>query len=507
MRRWTLFAGWVAAILGLAGPAGAHIDWHNGAAYPAQHTRPTYRAGDCIKSIGHTASPTPDSMRLRARWRRSAPRDTPSARDRLPARDSIVHGPMAHGVVFFCPEQPEAAVTELRKIRADGFRLIEFASWCWTLPAPGSQLERTASAVLDWCDGNGVRFVLMHNIQFGSQGEGGGLDDAVTDPLRAERFLTDWLRVLRGHSSVHAVILGNEVGPVAGSQKTPRWWAAFTEAMRAAHGTIERLNAAWGTTFTSFEALQLPLAGSPGSVDLDAFATRVFGHFYGTLFDRVIRPALDPNGRRGLLVGCKCDGNPLIQRACESFSMICWDDVLSDYPQWRLKALGDVARATGKPVFNAELHLYHDSYAYAPSAAKSRYRYFLSAINNEWLTASFAWGQWTKPGAASVHAVTPGILADLDRLEPVMRRFTAEARPILHVLLCRNAAANDEEMQRLYSRMAGLGLQWEYVCPQDLPHLRSGTLFVPDRTGLSAPELQALLALPGGLAIVLAAPE
>ena len=72
--------------------------------------------------------------------------------------------PVAHGVIFFCPPRPDEAVAELQKIRDDGFNLVEFASWPWTLPKPGSSLETIATAVLDWCDVHEMRFFLMHNI-------------------------------------------------------------------------------------------------------------------------------------------------------------------------------------------------------------------------------------------------------------------------------------------------------------------------------------------------------
>ena len=151
---------------------------------------------------------------------------------------------LAPGVVFFCPEKPEAAVAELQKVQADGFSLIEFASWCWTLPTPGSDLEKRAQAVLGWCDAHNMSFFLMHNIQIGSAGEGGALDDAVEDPLRATKFLTDWVRVLKGHKCVTGIILGNEVGPVAGNPKdNPKWWAAFVADLKTRYKTVADLNA------------------------------------------------------------------------------------------------------------------------------------------------------------------------------------------------------------------------------------------------------------------------
>jgi hypothetical protein len=405
--------------------------------------------------------------------------------------------PPSPGVVFFAPSQPAAAVAELEKLHADGYSLIEFASWCWTLPKPGSPLEHTAGAVLDWCDDHDVRFVLMHNIQLGSRGEGGGLDDAATDPLRAGRFLTDWLRVLHGHRCVAGIILGNEVAPVTGNpHDTPRWWAGFLDDLRARHATIAALNAAWGTTFADFAAITPPAAGSPGDVDLQRYAVHVFDRFYGTLFEELCVPALGH-----LLYGAKAAGDPLLQRTCESFTTVCWDDALADYPQWRAKALGDVAALTGKPAFNAELHLYHDFYAYGGSPAKSRYRYLLSVLNGEQLNASFAWGQWTKPAAQAMHRATPGILADLARLAPALQAMAA-APAEMHVLLSGPTASDDAAAQRLYTEVAGLGRAWRYVCPQDISSIKGGLVVLPAGTRLAEEQWRGLAVVPPDVTLV-----
>jgi len=183
--------------------------------------------------------------------------------------------------------------------------------------------------------------------------------------------------------------------------------------------------------------------------------------------------------------------------------MICWDDGLSDYPQWRVKAMGDVSRLTGKPVFNSELHLYHDTYAYF-GRRPSRAIAISQCLNGEWTSASFAWGQWTKPQALEIHRATPAILADLLRLETPLRAFhkpapkgwgerpasghchprpgSRDARPTnrfevpvrdstnvgafheastqFHVVLSGPSAGDDPGMQRLYTEMANLGCGW-----------------------------------------------
>ncbi|MCL5096657.1 MAG: hypothetical protein M1608_03830 [Candidatus Omnitrophica bacterium] len=401
--------------------------------------------------------------------------------------------PFAHGVVFFCPPDGDSAIAELQKILADGYNLVEFASWPWTLPKPGGRLETTATAVLNWCDAHEMRFFLMHNIQYDN------LDGAYANPMGAAGLLTDWLRVLKGHPCAAGVILGNEVGPTPGSPgKNPKWWAGFITELKNRHTSIQSLNTAWETHYADFAEVMPPKAGSPGRVDYDRFAVTVFDRFYGALFRQVCEPAL---GR--LLYAPKTSGDPLLQRACESFSMICWDDALSDYPQWRVKAMGDVSRMTGKPAFNAELHLYHDTYAYFGSPAKSRYRYFLSALNGEWASASFAYGQWTKPQTLNTHQATPGILADLRRLEAPLRAFN-EATPQLHVVLSGPETSNDTIMQRLYTEFANLGCSWEYVCPQDIARLTTGAVYLPENTCLPRDSCQALADLPHNVRIVFA---
>ncbi|MBI2301060.1 MAG: hypothetical protein HYU66_19285 [Armatimonadetes bacterium] len=194
--------------------------------------------------------------------------------------------PMHHGVVFFCPEDTAEAIRQLEAVRADGFDLIKFCSWVWTIPKAGSPLEARASAVLDWCDQHQVAFFLLHGIQYGRPGEGGGLDQQALDPAQTLPLVRDWARVLKGHPCVMGVILGNEVEPLIGSpEKTPRWWAGFLQSLRAQWGDIGRLNRAWGTAYPRFAAIDDPARAGAESPDLRHYAIQRFAAFYGMLFD------------------------------------------------------------------------------------------------------------------------------------------------------------------------------------------------------------------------------
>ena len=410
--------------------------------------------------------------------------------------------PMRHGVVFFCPEKPDQAIRELEAIKRSRYSLIKFSSWVWTLPKPDSDLERRAQAVLDWCDGNDMAFFLLHNIQYGNPSEGAGLNDQVLHPERTLPLLEDWARVLRGHRCVMGVILGNEIGPALGTpQEAPEFWRQFREWLAAQHGSLEALNAAWRTHFASFDEVGAPPQDSPGWVDCRRYANLRFAQFYGALFDQGLRPALGEK-----LFGNKTNLDPFLHRACRRMTMTCWDDLVAQYPLWQIKCAADT---TGKPLFNAELHLYSDEYEYFPSPEASRYRYFTSALMGEYLTASFAWGQWNKPQIRRVHSATARILADLARVEQQCRAMAScYQRASLAVLVTEENfyrghidQTGRHPLAILYAHMSALGKPWRYLLEDDLVSFNQGTLVVWT-TGLKPAAAQALAELPRSVRVV-----
>lgn len=408
--------------------------------------------------------------------------------------------PMHHGVVFFCPEKTEDAIRQLERIKEDGFDLIKFASWIWTLPKPGSDLEKRVQAVLDWCDQHGMAFFLLHNIQYG--GEAGGLNNEVLHPERSLPFLEDWSRVLRGHRCVIGVILGNEVGPSLGTpEAAPLLWEEFRRWLAQRHGSVEQLNAAWVTEYRTFNDVGLPQEGSPGWVDYRCYARQCFAQFYRVLIEKGLRPVLGDK-----LYGSKTSLDPFLHRACRQMTMTCWDDLLAQHPLWEIKCAADT---TGKPLFNAELHLCGDGYQYFPSPEQSRYRYFTSALIGEYLTASFAWGRWSKPEIQKVHSTTPAILADLRRLEKHLRLLAQTYRNSgLMALVTEDNYYRpriDKERRHplalLYAHLSALGRPWRYLLEDDLSGTKRGTIVVwTQRTKLET--AQALTRLPGSVPVL-----
>jgi hypothetical protein len=236
-------------------------------------------------------------------------------------------------------------------------------------------------------------------------------------------------------------------------------------------------------------------------VDCRRYARQRFAAFYGLLIERGLQPVLGDK-----LYGAKTGLDPFLHRACGQMTVTCWDDVIAQYPLWEIKCAADT---TGKPLFNAELHLYHDTFQFFPAPEQSRYRYATSALLGESLTASFAWGQWQKPEIQAIHAATPAILAELGQQDSQWRRFAAASRQAeLMVLVTEDAYYRprlqgecEHPLARLHAQFSALGRPWRYLLETDLDTLERGTLVVWAR-GLAPATAQALRRLPAAVRLL-----
>ncbi len=387
----------------------------------------------------------------------------------------VVGQPLQDGVVYFLPATPAESLAQLEAIKADGFNMVKIASWVWTVPHEGSDLRKVVDATLDWCDAHGMDVWLLHNIQYGSPGEGGDIEAALRDPTaKAAGTLLPWAQALKGHPSVAGVLLGNEVDPggVERFEGHPAYLQAFRDWLKARHSMVDVLNARWRTAYQSFDDVQPPETGEPGIIDATRFIRGRFADFYNTITEEVLRPVLGDK-----LYGSKGGASPYILRQMPAYNVASWDDLLANWPLWKTKLLADT---TGLPVFNSEVHLYHDKYGFGPSAKLSRYRYFTSALLGEWMTASFAWGSWQKPDIAEVHASTPPILADLRRVEKVLRLFNRR-EPSFQVLVTEaneSGVQDHPALEAAYAHAASTGLPWSFIADMDLGSLRAQRLVV-----------------------------
>jgi len=124
-----------------------------------------------------------------------------------------------HGAALLASAQQSSRweVPNPRRIKAEGFKHVNIASWVWTLPHRGSELRRRVDFLLNWTDRNGMGVWLMHNIQYGNPREAGDIEAAFGDPAGYVKPTVDpWVDALRGHPSVLGVQLGNR-GSTAGA--------------------------------------------------------------------------------------------------------------------------------------------------------------------------------------------------------------------------------------------------------------------------------------------------
>ncbi|MBC7326806.1 beta-galactosidase [bacterium] len=411
------------------------------------------------------------------------------------------YSPLRVGVVFFPPDTPEQAIAELEKIKSEGFNQIEYASWVWTLPKPGSKIEEIAETVLNWCDKNSFHFTLIHNIQYGSAGEGGTLDEIWENPSRVFPYLEDWVRVLKGHPSVDGIILGNEVSPTMGTPLTaPKLWQGFRQYLREIYkDDISKLNLNWGTNYKEFADIGIPPEGSGGNVDLRRFSYFAFARFYNYIVREYLRPQLGDKefSSKTLL-------DPFLQRELREYNIANWDDLLADFPLWRIKAVADTVK---KPLYNSELHLYHDDYNYGSNEYIGRYRYFMSALLGEYATSSFSWGGWNKPETKRIHKETLKAIKDLFRLEKYQRALHS-LKPQIGVLLTETnfyiPHFPDSEAKHplalLYAYLGTTGVAWSYILEDDLTEFRLPYLIVWSK-GLKRETAEKLIALPRSIRI------
>jgi hypothetical protein len=434
-----------------------------------------------------------------------------------PAAGAAAVVPCQEGVVLFLPGDAAEAVRQLEAIQADGYNMVKIASWVWTVPTEGSDLRRTVEAVLQWCDEHGMAVWLLHNIQWGSPGEGGDPEAALGGVTSVARdTLAPWVEVLKGHPCVSGILLGNEVGPGGRElfKDRPRLLGAFREWLGERHGDIATLDARWGTHYASFDEVELPgdepaaapaqaldtalpalppgavasAVGRAGDIDVMRFCRARFADFYDRIAAEVVKPVLP-----AVMVGSKGGASPYILDQTPHYGVCSWDDLLANWPLWKIKLLVDT---TGLPVFNSELHLYNDQYAFGPSPELSRYRYLTSALLGEWMTASYAWAQWNKPEIAQIHAATPPILRDVARLEPVLRGFNGTS-PAFEVLVTESNEEGVEGHPRLelaYAHAAATGLDWRFVADNHLDEVAAPALVV-DTPWLTQGTARALAAL------------
>lgn len=417
------------------------------------------------------------------------------------------------GVVFFLPETAEQAITQLKEFETQGFNSIKIPSWAWTIPKPGSALERKVVAVLDWCDAHQFKVWLLENIQYGSASQGGDLNRVLIDPLYKHSVLEPWLKLLKNRSCFQGMLLGNEVGPSHLDKLTdanPAYYAAFKDYLLKTHGDLKTLSQRWKHEIKDLHVLPQLTKDSPGYIDFQRFANSHFALLYDAWFEKYVK--LELGSERWY--GSKAKANPYQQRACKSFTVCSWDDMMANHPPHVIPIMVDtVQQIVGRPVYNSELHLYHDKMAFAPDTRLTRYRYLLSAISGEWKTASYDNRSWHKEKTKLQHRSAIDAIAEARRLEPLLKLFNDRTKNPVAMLVTEGNmrwSANPDIPNQgpefgaalAYPWLASLGHPWRYVLDQDLPDVSIPQTLIIATPWLTAQSIQALKQWPRDVQLI-----
>jgi len=419
------------------------------------------------------------------------------------------------------PDEIEQNIRSIQEIKRQGFPMVSRFFSFWGYPS--------VEKLFNWCDENSFPFVVMiQGCDYVHPRSMWNIEKYAEDPSSARivRIGRSWANAIKGHPSVRGVILGNEVRPRIGRlESNPLFWNLIRADLKAQYkNNIGELNRNWSTQYTTFDEIGFPPPGSGGYHDLLQIARRHFIGYYDTLIRDGFKPVL-----RDSVFYCSKHSrpDPFTWRASKEISAASWDDIVAHFPLWVIKASADT---TPLPLFNSELHLYHERYDYFGSGALSRYRYLTSALLGEYWTCNFGLVEWTgtKPEVAENHRQALNALQELQSSHQYFRALArAYQEADLNVLVTEenwyykaderlqstirskrriiSFAVNYEDTPfgEVYARMSVLGKPWRYYLENDLPYLAQGTLVIWS-PALKLRTAQQLADLPGDVRLVFA---
>lgn len=162
----------------------------------------------------------------------------------------------------------------------------------------------------------------------------------------------------------------------------------------------------------------------------------------------------------------------------KEYDLANWDDLLADFPLWRIKAVADTVK---KPLYNSELHLYHDFYDYGASEFIGRYDYFMSALLGEYATSSL------ENYLRYIHSLTPkvGVLI-------TENNFYKPGFP---------NSEKEHPLALLYAYLGTIDVPWRYVIDDDIGDFRLPFLIIWPK-GLRVDVAQKIINLPSSVKVL-----
>lgn len=332
--------------------------------------------------------------------------------------DHVLYGPYKSGKTFDFYRanlerkygaEYEAAwrKTTLARLKSWGFNTV--GNWSDDTLGAAHQVPYTATMGVG---GNHARvasgsdyWAKMHDPfdpQFASDCDTSFRDKATrlkTDPWCLGYFVDNELSWSGG--SVDSGRYGLAYGALAAPADQPAH-TAFLAQLKAKYGTVEKLNAAWGTTLASWDTLNSPYQASQTPSDAQKADLAAFVHAFARRYFTVVRDALKKYDPNHLYLGCRFAG--YTPEETHAAAEVC--DVVSFNiyrPRLDPKAWA-FTQTLNKPCLIGEFHfgaldrgLFHPGLVSTPSQAAraAMFRDYIQSVTDNPAFVGAHWFQYT----------------------------------------------------------------------------------------------------------------
>ncbi|MFW6457199.1 MAG: beta-galactosidase, partial [Planctomycetota bacterium] len=437
---------------------------------------------------------------------------------------------MVHGVDVHPEAYRTTMIAELAKIRMEGYNEVMV----------GGQSD----AMMAWAEENGMMI--------------SGKPKLTKEDLEGKTRAEAMAEKTQEFPNLRAVFLGNEdrVGKIMAwvasgeyqvhhtnkpieEQKQEKWEgiiAKFPDWLKEKHGSLEALNRAWGTDFSSWEEVSFPDEKLEELADIAPLKNKTYlRHIrfgepsryyymrdYPDLLDgyRYIRKVwadeydeevggFKSKVRKDFLYATKTGADPYVQRAVKSFNAASWDHTMAKFPPQELQILVDtVQTGAGRSVWNSEDHLYNKEHDYGDTPERIRY-----VLLRNYLLGQFQSTEYDRIGTSGkeiekTHRWAVRARNQIRRNEDVFRAFLeSRAAAGITVLVTEgNRGWNTfpdsptrPEMGgavRAYAYVGALGRPWKYVLDRDVSAEHVGDVLIIDSAWLTNATLDRIVNLP-----------
>ena len=428
---------------------------------------------------------------------------------------------MVHGMDLHPMEYGSTKIAELQRMRMQGFN---------------SALARAEEATLKWAYNNSMMI--------------SGLPRAESREERARlaaEYPNCWGTFLQNEDTVSHWMTKMYRGFDEGDEKKhPERVKAFRQVKNGGfadwakekHGSLDKLNERWNTSYESWDEIGLPnprleeivdiyegivgpeqvgyqwrqrfgprgvrytIAEYPDLLDLRRYCRQVWAKWYDDRIDE-IRPIIGED----FCYSTKAKPEPYNHRASEKFNCASHDHGPCKYHPLDQQVLVDTTKIPlGWGVWNSEDHLYNHGHS---TPRRVRNAIFNKYLMGQFKDTTYCWHTGgTRPAASSRHNIAVRTRNAIRKHEDVFRAFMkARADADLGVLVTEGNRAWDEyeplpeerdygAVAKAFAHMATLGRPWKYVMDRDVSEEHVGKVLIIDAPWLTDETVEKLVELP-----------